>query len=363
MKSVDSSCYESCITALAKANPFMAFETVQTGIHRYWGESLGWPAWVLEGTGYADPSELPKNIRLVDDLKLLANLLAHEGEEQLVSMLLNWPHYPGEAIVLAAPDLKSALMLIAEATSQKNSHIAVSYTEADDQGVILVQLSPLLGPFLPIHEQVMLTVLFLLVRTFVGVGINGASELSRIEIGAARSQDLLQRLLPCRVSSAKNHPYLAIPADLLARPGLAHDPDTWRLITQSHAPVAAVAATPGLSGRQAIEAAILKSLRSDTRVPQLAELARVSMISERTLSRQLARSGLSYLEIVDTARMHIATELLLEQNQSVVKVSERLGYSDVSAFVRSFRRRYGASPARWRKIQRGTLNSHDQGRD
>ena len=52
--------------------------------------------------------------------------------------------------------------------------------------------------------------------------------------------------------------------------------------------------------------------------------------------------------IKDTARRDIAIGLLRDQRLSAVTVAERLGFSDPSAFHRSFRRWTGRSPGQFR---------------
>jgi AraC-like DNA-binding protein len=95
-------------------------------------------------------------------------------------------------------------------------------------------------------------------------------------------------------------------------------------------------------------------------VLQFAEVARSLNRSERSLARDLAKAGLSYRALVDRVRMSMAQELLLNGGLSVIEVAGRLGYSDDSAFVRSFRRHFGLSPARWRRIaQKATPGTRD----
>ena len=94
--------------------------------------------------------------------------------------------------------------------------------------------------------------------------------------------------------------------------------------------------------------ALPDSLIDHGRVLQFAEVARSLGRSERTLARNLAKAGISYRALVDRVRMELA-QFLLNGGLSVQEVGDRLGYSDVSAFVRYFRRQIGTSPARWRR--------------
>lgn len=83
-------------------------------------------------------------------------------------------------------------------------------------------------------------------------------------------------------------------------------------------------------------------------MPSFDELTGLLGMSARTLRRRLEREGTSYQRIKDTARRDLAITLLRDQQLSVVEVAEHLGFSDPSAFHRSFRRWTGRSPGRFR---------------
>lgn len=70
-------------------------------------------------------------------------------------------------------------------------------------------------------------------------------------------------------------------------------------------------------------------------------------ISGRHLNRLLADEGLSFKVLRERELHRLAVELL-RAGQSVVAVSERLGFSEEAAFARAFRRWEGVSPARYR---------------
>ncbi|MGO1071007.1 AraC family transcriptional regulator [Lysobacter sp. CA199] len=84
--------------------------------------------------------------------------------------------------------------------------------------------------------------------------------------------------------------------------------------------------------------------RSGNATLSLEEVARTLALSVRTLRRRLHESGTSFRSISDHARAQAAQQLLREQGSTVAETSERLGFSDVRAFRRAFKRWLGRAP-------------------
>jgi AraC-like DNA-binding protein len=91
-------------------------------------------------------------------------------------------------------------------------------------------------------------------------------------------------------------------------------------------------------------AAIKEALLHD-RTVSLPVVARRVGASSRTLQRRLESAGLTFQSAVDEVRRAIALPLLTATDLSVEEIGERLGYSDVAAFRRAFRRWTGVPPA------------------
>lgn len=79
----------------------------------------------------------------------------------------------------------------------------------------------------------------------------------------------------------------------------------------------------------------------------LAEAAKLLATSPRTLRRQLEREGTSFREVVDSTRCSLAT-LLFREKRSIAEVAFMLGFSEPSAFHRSFKRWTGKTPQIYR---------------
>ena len=72
-------------------------------------------------------------------------------------------------------------------------------------------------------------------------------------------------------------------------------------------------------------------------------------LSERTLQRRLHAAGLNYKDILVDVRRSVAQQYLRDTGVSLTRIATILGYSDLAAFSRSFRREFGVSPRSWRQ--------------
>lgn len=78
-------------------------------------------------------------------------------------------------------------------------------------------------------------------------------------------------------------------------------------------------------------------------------VAEAMCITSRTLRRQLAEEGTSFVAIRDEVRVALAEEYLVVLKLSVDDTAYRLGYMSASAFITAFRRITGETPLAFRK--------------
>ncbi len=79
--------------------------------------------------------------------------------------------------------------------------------------------------------------------------------------------------------------------------------------------------------------------------PQAEEAAKALAMSVRTLHRRLKQEGTTFRQLLDQFRHERALALLTTRRHSIADVAFLLGYSELSAFYRAFRRWTGRSPA------------------
>ncbi|QEI06279.1 AraC family transcriptional regulator [Pigmentiphaga aceris] len=77
--------------------------------------------------------------------------------------------------------------------------------------------------------------------------------------------------------------------------------------------------------------------------PEPAQLARLLNISERTLRRKLAESGMTYQAMVNDGRKSRAIELVLSSRLGLRELATEAGFADVRSFRRAFTRWTGRS--------------------
>jgi AraC-like DNA-binding protein len=102
----------------------------------------------------------------------------------------------------------------------------------------------------------------------------------------------------------------------------------------------------GDSLRACVENAITPLLPH--REAQAEEIARRLGMSRRTLVRRLASEGLTFAGILDELRIDLAKTYLKKDELSISQTAWLLGYGEISAFTRAFKRWTGMTPRHWR---------------
>ena len=96
-----------------------------------------------------------------------------------------------------------------------------------------------------------------------------------------------------------------------------------------------------------IRRAVGESLRDGD--PNLAQVARKLAMGPRTLQRRLREQGVDFKWLVDDTRRRFSLNYLRERKHTLSEIACLLGYSEVSAFNRAFRRWTGSTPSDYRR--------------
>jgi AraC-like DNA-binding protein len=102
------------------------------------------------------------------------------------------------------------------------------------------------------------------------------------------------------------------------------------------------ALAPVVSAR--IEAALPGEVTAET-------IAQAMRMSSRTLQRRLEDEGARFSVLLDEVRDRSARKLLADPRVSLVEIAARLGFSDLAAFSRAFKRWTGLPPGAFRRTR------------
>lgn len=83
--------------------------------------------------------------------------------------------------------------------------------------------------------------------------------------------------------------------------------------------------------------------------PKLGDVARRIALSPRTLQRRLKDQGLDFKKLVDDTRHRFSLNYLKDPQHTLTEIAYLLGYSEVSAFNRAFKRWTGSTPLSYRR--------------
>jgi len=149
-------------------------------------------------------------------------------------------------------------------------------------------------------------------------------------------------LCPVKFSSTYNG--LKISNELLSVPLRKSDAETHQVLI-AHAE-SLLEAQSFSSPLEVIKDYVMKTLPSH--VPDIEEIAECLNLSVRTVQRKLHDYGTSYSQVLDAIRKELALTYLRQTQNSALYISQRLGFSEQSAFQRAFKRWTGSTPKKYR---------------
>ena len=90
-------------------------------------------------------------------------------------------------------------------------------------------------------------------------------------------------------------------------------------------------------------------LRHDQQWPDVESISATMNMSKNLLWRKLKKEGTSFLEVRNELKRNLAITLIQDSEQRFNHISHALGFSDVSAFNKAFRKWTGQTPSDYRK--------------
>ncbi|MGC6328572.1 AraC family transcriptional regulator [Rhizorhabdus sp. FW153] len=194
-----------------------------------------------------------------------------------------------------------------------------------------------------------ISAMFSLARQFCG----GAIELREVRFEHARVGDYLRYrdYFGCDVFFEQETNAFSFDMALLQTRGKVLSPSLHPIIEdhlRRREPLAGSAASAFTDDVRAIIAAA----RLD-RPPLAEDVARRLGCSLATMNRRLAGEGTKWRTLLAMHRMDAAARMLRDSGRDINSIALGLGFSESAAFVRSFTRYFGTSPARYRRSLKG----------
>jgi len=282
-------------------------------------------------------------VKVRDQIRFL-NLVAKALPDDLLGFHLAQHSEPREIGLLyyvsaSSETMGEVLQRAARYSTIVNEGVSLSYTENDDIGITFDYVG--VSRHLDRHQiEFYVTTLVRVCRQLTG-----------------------QHLVPTRVRLMHRRPYPSLqwldffgvevefgaPADEVAFaasvkhiPVISADPYLNRLlVAYCEEALSRRPATLG-SFRSTVEKAIVPLLPHGK--ARAGEIARRLGVSRRTFARRLALEGVSFSDVLESLRSHLAERYLADESLSISQIAWLLGYQEVSAFTHAFKRWTGKTP-------------------
>jgi AraC-like DNA-binding protein len=249
----------------------------------------------------------------------------------------------------SAPTLREALVRIVRFAQLMNDLVVVSLEERDGTSIIeqRVQGSPLcLGR----HAN----------EFFVATLIDQARLLSgercipeRVWLAhpaPRRTDELASSFMTRNISFGAEANGIAIAERVLDLPILTSDPTLLEVLDQ-HAETS-IAQRPAASDFVGqVRRALRERMR--TKAPSLPDVAADLRMSARTVQRRLTSEGTSFHRLLESVREELARVYVANPKMTLAEIAFLLGYTEMSAFLRAFKRWTGKTPRQFRDVPAG----------
>lgn len=154
----------------------------------------------------------------------------------------------------------------------------------------------------------------------------------------------LERILRCRPSQSQDIYEITFSDKYLGLPILTANYELQRSLLEKVASDTAVSERRGVFQKK-VQDYLLKNAYLG--IASLEEMASNFNVSPRSLQRKLKDENVTYQELADEVRKSLALHYLSSGNYYVKEVSYMLGYNELSAFSRAFKRWTGKAPAEY----------------
>ncbi|MGF6507753.1 AraC family transcriptional regulator [Paraburkholderia sp. 32] len=236
-----------------------------------------------------------------------------------------------------------ALKFSLDHVSMAGAVFGVSYSEKDNTGILRSHGYTSLGDLLPFVAEFWRSSITALFSAVLGAPF--PSKRMVLSFPAPAHWRNWERMFNCPVEFGADRMEWHFDTAVLDLPCPNANPITARICQQlCERVLAEQSETQDLTYR--IRAACLNATGA---FPSAEEMAGRLGMSVRTLHRRLAADDSSYQSILDDVRRSLAIEFLKNTSLSIESIAARIGFSDGTAFRKSFRRWTGVPPTHYRE--------------
>jgi AraC-like DNA-binding protein len=252
-----------------------------------------------------------------------------------------------EFIGRSAPTIREALQSLAAFGRIINTGIEWSFTQGENSGVCEHRVPGESDGLGRILNEYSLAFVFRACTEITG----DRPKLTRLYFAHAAPKDLsaLEAAFGVKPTFGNGVNGFELDNAVLSLPLTSADPALRRYLEeQGKAVLAQHPASADLIGQ--VRAELVKRLgKSDAKVESIAE---VLSLAPRTLQRRLMDESTSFQNVLDDVREQLSMGYLQNESLTVSEIAYLLGYSELRAFDRAFRRWTGKTPVAWRVERR-----------
>lgn len=292
----------------------------------------------------------PLRQKQVDDLWLNATHLSkdklfglHFGEALQLSAL----GIVGE-IIKSSETVGGALTIAASLTYLITSAFELEVIQDEDESSFTVQFIPVIDDWQ--HSVSAIQTLDLLM-VFVIHELDGLmlKKIQPLAINYSRETDNIaeyERVMRCRPVINATENAITFDKKYWNQPVITANYELQKILLQKVSEL-----KTGSIRKQTLQSRIYNYLLANSYlgIVSLDDIASNFNISARTLQRKLKKEGINFQQIADKARKTLAINYLKAGSYPVKEISYMLGYNELSAFTRTFKRWTGVAPGMYQK--------------
>lgn len=326
-----------------------ASEPRQLGMLEWFGNFLGWPDWLTDGTELRGPSRFYRTTSTRDHLWLIANFLEHGFGPSLLDLVCDVgrvPISPSASLLIRKAATLGEIVAVFRTYYTSSARFIHCHHEIDGKMTSLtfsarVPLGALLD-FLGAVEVVMFIRILDLFEVKDGLGWA-----AKVTQSGSLAGPRLKALARGTIEFDAFQNNIAFPTDWEGLKNPTYDPSLQKLRLENRASQGLHFANNDLTQR--VQFHVLMTIKNENRVPRLKEVSSIEKLSLRTLNRMLSDTGATYQEIVDSTRRSLISGMITDASVPIRDIAQLTGFSDVSSFGRSFKAWFGDSPSKFRE--------------